>query len=248
MMVKCLFSKIPDYLRSPEAKLRYNRELFNKIAGRYDLLNKILSFGADSVWKDSVVAMLPEVQGPNCLDVACGTGDVTFRLSGKYPKAKIYGVDLSTSMLDIARSKNHSKDVNFVLADMCDLPFSDNSFDLITGCYALRNAADIYQALTEFRRVLKPGGKACFMDFSKPSNRFSQRIEYLLLKLWGGFWGWMFHKDMRSYGYIAESLRLFPDSNELKKILIDKGFKNLSSKKYCFGIVEAIMCEKVSNQ
>ncbi len=240
--------KMHDYIHHPKGKLEYNEKVFKEIAPKYDFITVVLSLGRDSKWKDHLVEKLPDIRQPYCLDLACGTGDITFRLAEKYPEGCIVGLDLTDAMVAVARSRNCYDNVRFTIKDMSQTGFADNSFDIVTGGYALRNAPDIEVALEEVWRVMKVGGTAAFLDFSRPCNKYFQKIEYWLLKLWGGFWGWLLHRNVEVYTYIAESTKLFADSKQLKQLMTDKGFSNIKSKKYYWGIMESISFEKTWNR
>jgi demethylmenaquinone methyltransferase/2-methoxy-6-polyprenyl-1,4-benzoquinol methylase len=131
---------------------------------------------------------------------------------------------------------------------MCRTNFGDASFDIVTGGYALRNAPNLEGALIEIRRVMKPGAIAAFLDFSKPPNHFLQKIKGMLLKLWGGFWGLLLHRNPQLYTYIAESLKQYPDRNALKQLIIKLGFTNIRSRKHFLGFAETIFFQKPENQ
>jgi demethylmenaquinone methyltransferase/2-methoxy-6-polyprenyl-1,4-benzoquinol methylase len=233
-----------DFMQSPGLKREYNKKLFGRIAGRYDLLNKILSFGSDAKWKRIAVSMLPKDGVRNCLDVACGTGDMTALLAEKYPNAKIVGLDLTAEMLDIAGKKTGNQNVEFVSSDMCNMPFGDNCFDVVTSFYAIRNAPDLERAIDEIKRVTRPGGLICILDFSKPVNKFMQAIELTALRLWCGLWGRVFYRSSNPYSYIVPSLRAFPDSKQLKKILQQHGYILKQSHNQAFGMIKILICEK----
>ncbi|MFB0525576.1 MAG: ubiquinone/menaquinone biosynthesis methyltransferase [Phycisphaerae bacterium] len=238
--------RMHDYIHWPKGKLKYNEQLFTEIAPRYDFITRALSLGADAEWKDELVAKLPYISSPKCLDLACGTGDITFRLANKYPAGLVVGLDLTEDMIALARFHNVYNNIHFTVKDMCQTGFDDNSFDIVTGGYALRNAPDIKKALNEIWRVMKFGGKAAFLDFSKPSSRFFQKLENALLKTWGSFWGLTLHGNTEVYTYIAESLKQFPNHEQLKQYLREVGFVNIQSKKHLFGITETIVFEKVT--
>lgn len=237
-------TKSTDYLRDPDWKRRHNEQLFSRIAAKYDLLNKILSFGADKKWKRMAVLMLPDTDVEKCLDLACGTGDLALLLAERYPQSEVVGLDLNTDMIEYARKRKASENIKFVPGDMCDISFDDNSFDIVTASYAIRNAPDLQKSLSEIIRVTRPGGCICLMDFSKPANKFLQRIELLFIKLWFGSWSWLFFRDTQPYGYVAQSLDVFPDSEQLKTILTQSGFETTQSKKRAFGMIEIIICQK----
>ena len=243
-MKKGLTLKMQDYIHYPEGKLKYNKEMFKEIAPRYDFITRVLSLGRDRAWKDELIEKLPPIENPNCLDLACGTGDITFRLADRYPEGSIVGLDLTEDMVAYARLRNSHRNIKFTIQNMCRTRFPDNSFDIITGGYALRNAPDVQKALAEIWRVIKNRGTAAFLDFSKPPAPFFQKLEYVVLKLWGGFWGLALHLNTEVYTYIAESLKQFPDSKRLKKYITEAGFVNIQSKKYYGGIVETLIFEK----
>lgn len=233
-----------ELIDSPEGKLKYNAELFREISGEYDFITPILSFGRDSAWKDRMVNELPAMGKCECLDLACGTGDVTIRLAKKYPQGRITGLDLTEAMVAYATARNNSANVSFTIQDMCRMNLPDNSFDIVTGGYALRNAPDVVKALKEIHRVMKAGGTGAFLDFSKPANRLFQKAEFLLLKIWCGLWGIILHRNPQLYTYIAESLRRFPDGEQLKRMIAEMGFKNIRVRNHYFGIAQTIIFEK----
>jgi ubiquinone/menaquinone biosynthesis methyltransferase len=250
---------IHDYIHQAEGKLFLNRQMFGTIAPKYDFITRVLSFGRDTSWKNRLVSDLPEVtraSSPykhgqdgrattiNCLDIACGTGDITFRLAAKYPAGHIVGLDVTEPMIDYARERNTFSNITFVLQDMCRMNFPDASFDIVTGGYALRNAPNLEVALIEIRRVMKPGATAAFLDFSKPPNRFLQKAKGMLLKFWGGFWGILLHRNPQLYTYIAESLKLYPDRIALKQMITKLGFTNIRSHKHFLGFAETILFQK----
>lgn len=236
--------KMHDYIHRPEGKRQYNQAMFGEIAPRYDFITRVLSFRRDTTWKNDLVKKLPEIERPICLDLACGTGDITFRLAQKYPEGHIIGLDLTEAMVARALPRNSFSNVEFIMSDMSKTEFNDESFDIVTGGYALRNAPDLAKALNEIRRVMKPGGTGAFLDFSKPSNRMFQKLELLALKIWGGFWGLTLHRNPEVYTYIAASLNQFPDSRQLKILLENNGFGNIRSEKHFLGMTETIVFEK----
>jgi demethylmenaquinone methyltransferase/2-methoxy-6-polyprenyl-1,4-benzoquinol methylase len=233
-----------DYIHTAEGKLFFNRQMFGHIASNYDFITRALSFGRDTAWKNRLVNELPDVKAPDCLDIACGTGDITFRLAAKYPKGRIVGIDITEQMLDFAHSRNKFGNITFAIGDMCRLDFPDNGFDIVTAGYALRNAPDLEIALKAIYRVMKPGATAAILDFSKPANRFLQKVESLLLRFWGGFWGIVLHRNPQLYTYIAESLSQFPDSVALKQLITRLGFTNIRSRKHFLGFTETIFFQK----
>jgi ubiquinone/menaquinone biosynthesis methyltransferase len=268
-MTKSLFTlNMHDYIHCPEGKLLFNRKMFGHIASRYNFITRALSFGRDTSWKNWLIKQLPDfnkngdilhfspaqkglkaskgekAECPHFLDIACGTGDLTFRLAAKYPQGQIVGIDITEQMLNLARSRNTFDNITFAVGDMCRLDFPDNSFDIITAGYALRNAPDLELALKEIRRIMKPGAVAAILDFSKSPNRLFQKTQDFLLRFWGGFWGILLHRNPQLYTYIAASLRQFPDSAALKQLITQSGFVILKSRKHFLGFTETIVFQK----
>ncbi len=237
--------KIGDHLQTAEKKKDYNEKVFSEVASKYDFITRALSFWQDASWKRDLISSLPPHEAPLCVDMACGTGDISFLLAKKYPQGNIVGVDIAMPMLDIARDRNTSQNVLFINQDMSHLEFSSESIDIVTGGYALRNAPDLKIVINEIHRILKLGGVAAFLDFSKPESPFLQQLEYWILKVWGGFWGALLHRNHEVYGYIAESLQLFPDRRRLQEIFTERGFVVTVSHLYFFGITELLVIRKV---
>ena len=233
-----------DYIGVPDLKQSFNRSLFAEVAPKYDFITKALSFGQDARWKQGLLDALPAADAPVCIDLACGTGDLTRMLAAHYPAGRVTGLDLTPEMLAIADDRTPAHNVTYTEGSMAALPFDNASIDLVTGGYALRNAPDLDQTLDEITRILRPGGLAAFLDFSKPRNRTGQNIGYGLLKCWGGFWGLTLHGNPDVYGYIADSLMLYPDRFELRRRFEHRGFEFRSSRRYFGGLLEAVVFQK----
>ena len=236
--------KIGNHLQTPAKKRFYNGEMFAEIAPRYDFVTRALSFSRDASWKRDLVTALPPRQSPLCVDLACGTGDIAFLLASKYPQGTVIGVDITEPMLDLARSRMDCSNITFLNQDMSSLDFGSGSVDVISGGYALRNAPDLPQTVGEIARVLKPGGVAAFLDFSKPATKSSQRLQHWILKVWTGFWGILLHRNHEVYTYIAESLQCFPDRARLRGVLKENGLVVTDSRLYFFGITELLVVRK----
>ena len=238
--------KAREWLDAPERKRTYNERHFAEAAKRYDMATRAMSLGRDAAWKRALVAALPDLPSPFCVDLACGTGDVAFLLAERFPGGTAVGVDLSAPMLAIARDRNRFPNVRFERGDLCALPFPDGSADVVTGSYALRNAPDLREALAEVRRILSPGGVAAFLDFSNPESPLFRRMQYLLLRGWCGLWGLLLHGTPEIHGYVAESLRAFPDRGKLLKILHEQGFGVSADRRFLLGITGVTVLRKDS--
>lgn len=220
-------------IQTPETKRRYNEDLFTRVADEYDIATRAMSFGRDRIWKRRLVGLLPSLPTAHCVDLACGTGDVTFELAKKYPHGEIIGIDLTPAMVKVAEDRSQFAHVSFRTMDMCRMDLPDGWADIVTGSYALRNAPVLADALREVNRILKPGGHAAFLDFSKSPARWWQSVQLPLLKGWGGLCGLLIH-GAPEHAYIAESLRQFPDHKEIRTHITNAGFDLVESRN-CFG-------------
>ena len=243
--------KFTDFdLTDPESKRDYNQKLFSPVSQVYPKITRILSFGRDSSWKRALVAGLPDLSHPRILDIACGPGDLAFLLAARYPDATITGVDLNRDMLSKAAATREklpaavAKRLSFEAGDMNGLAFADESFDMVTGGYALRNSPEIDRTLSEIQRLLKPGGTAAFLDFSKSPNLTLRRVQLGLLSFWGRLWGRIYHGNPEVYGYIAESLEAFPDQAALRSRFESRGFAVRLHKPLMFGMLRITLVEK----
>jgi demethylmenaquinone methyltransferase/2-methoxy-6-polyprenyl-1,4-benzoquinol methylase len=244
--------RLADFdLRKPVSKRDYNRRLFRAVAPRYGAVTWLLSFGWDILWKRALVARLPpgppESRRPwrvHALDLACGTGDLTRLLARRYPDGRVEGLDLSAAMLARARRRRGPANLTYRLGDLARLPYPDASFDLVTGGYALRNAPDLRRSLREVRRVLRPGGTAAFLDFSRSPRPWLGRLQVHALRFWGGLWGRLLHGNPEVYAYIAETLALFPDRARFEALLGELGFRRLHSRLPPGGFVSLTFCAR----
>ncbi len=205
--------------------------MFDAIAPTYDRLNHLLSAGVDRSWRRKVVKM---AGGRDILDVATGTGDLAILLSKKTPSAHITGVDVSGKMLEIARKK--APEIEFRVGDAEKLEFEDNSFDLVTCAFGVRNFGDIEAGLSEMHRVLNSGGGCMILEFSEPRG-----------VIFGPLYRFYFHrilplvgravsKNRGAYAYLPASVDGFPPPEEFMEMLRKVGFSDISAKSLTFGI------------
>jgi demethylmenaquinone methyltransferase/2-methoxy-6-polyprenyl-1,4-benzoquinol methylase len=235
---------IADDIDTPEKKRQFNQQHFAVSAKRYDFATRAMSLGRDRSWKKQLITILPQGGAPNCLDLATGSGDLAFLLARAYPEGRVIGLDLTSEMLQLARKHNHYHHLDFVCADMATTGLDANSFDIITGSYALRNAADLSKVLDEIQRLLKPGGHAAFLDFSKSATIVAQKGQYRLLKSWCGLWGLLLHGDPGIHSYIADSLKQFPDRENFHLLLHEAGLELISSRLFYAGMLELSLVRK----
>ena len=231
-------------IEDPIKKRDYNRALFKTIASCYNSATVLLSFHRDKAWKKFLVSSLPDTEPGTIVDLACGTGDITSKLRARYKNSLIVGLDLTKEMLQKAKGRAIKGKTVFSLQDMSMAAIATASVDLLTGGYALRNSPDLSKTISEIRRILKPGGTAAFLDFSKPSSPLLQKTEILFLQLWGAIWGLLLRSNPDTFMYIARSLRHFPHRHGLHEKIRSGGFEILRSKLFFGGIVEVLIARK----
>ncbi len=226
------------------SKRDYNRLLFDVVALRYDVVTRLLSFGWDRWWKHRLMRRIGLTNVAVAVDVATGTGDLARRIRRRFPEADVVGVDLSAEMLKRARRGTvesaskyppSSPRLRFAYGDMSALPLQDATADLVTGGYALRNAPNLEETIAEIRRILRPGGRCAFLDFSN-GGAGRRRI----LGIWGRFWGLLLNHNRDTYGYIAESLAAFPTPTQLRSHFEAAGFVQVRRLSLFFGFLDII--------
>jgi demethylmenaquinone methyltransferase/2-methoxy-6-polyprenyl-1,4-benzoquinol methylase len=185
----------------------------------------VLSFGRDSHWKIRLIELADVRPGTRMLDLACGTGDIAFE--GARRGASAVGLDITASMVDLARAKAGSERLSWLLGDMAALPVASGSFDLVTTGYGLRNTSDLPGALADIHRVLRPGGRLCSLDFDRP-ERAAVRVVYLtFLTLFGSTLGFVLHGDPDTYRYIPASIRRYPGARGVCDLMRAAGFRDV---------------------
>jgi demethylmenaquinone methyltransferase / 2-methoxy-6-polyprenyl-1,4-benzoquinol methylase len=230
------------------SKKRQVSTMFNRIAPYYDLLNRTLSLGIDTIWRKKAIDMLKELQPQQVLDVATGTADVAMEAARRLSPQKITGVDISTEMLDIGRSKIHRQGMEGLIelmeGDSENLPFQDNTFDAITVAFGVRNFENLEKGLREMQRVLRHGGKLVVLEFSKPRLFPFRQVFNLYFKHILPLIGKMTSRDPRAYRYLYESVQAFPDGEDFIKILEKTGYKSNQCIPLTLGICSIYTGEK----
>jgi len=215
-------------------------DMFNNISKTYDFLNHFLSLGIDVIWRKKAIGELKELQPKLILDVATGTGDFAFEALSILKPDKIIGVDISQGMLDIAQQKITKRNLGghfeVKLGDSEKLPFEANIFDAVTVAYGVRNFEDLEKGLADMQRVLKTGGKAVILEFSKPKVfPVKQLYKFYFNYITPGI-GKLFSKDARAYTYLPESVAAFPHGKDFTTLMDKAGFKNTKCRPLAFGI------------
>jgi len=205
------------------------RAMFTRLAGRYDFVNDVMSFGLHRRWKQQTISIAFEGKGDGArmLDLCCGTGDLGF-LAESSRSARVTGIDFTLPMLAVARRRKLENGSRAFLtqADALSLPFPEASFDVITVGYGLRNIADPEAALAEMLRVLAPGGRAVVLDFGKPENPVAAMLYRAFLHTMMPTVGLLFHGDADTYLYIPASLERYPGQRGVAELMRRAGFVN----------------------
>lgn len=197
-----------------ESRAAKVNDLFARIARRYDLLNDLQSFGLHRNWKRRVAELAKVSPGSRALDLCCGTGDLAFALAQR--GAETTGLDFSPQMLAVAaqrQKKNPNSEFripNFVQGDAQQLPFAENSFDIVTVGYGLRNLTSWERGLDEMHRVARPGARLLVLDFGRPPNALWRAVYFTHLRLSVPLIGLLFCGHASAYAYILESLKHYP--------------------------------------
>ena len=228
------------------AKAEQVRDMFGAIAGRYDLLNNILSFGIDGMWRRELVALAKKDKPAVILDVATGTADLAIALKKALPEASVVGVDFAPEMLEHGRSKVAKKNLDVTLeqGDGQNLAFKDNSFDLVTIAYGIRNFSDRQRGLDEFYRVLKPGGKLMVLEFPPPpKGLFGRLFRLYFLGITPYIAGFVAGRK-EAYAYLGESVLNFYEPDVFAAMLQRSGFDKVRYKLQTFGVSALHVAEK----
>ncbi|MEK0449598.1 MAG: hypothetical protein RL088_1866 [Verrucomicrobiota bacterium] len=209
------------------------KRLFSKIAGRYDTANHLLSAGMDFLWRRRAAAVIKATTPSRILDVATGSGDLALALQKACPDAALTATDFCQPMLDEAAQKGLT---DLVLADALALPFEDMRFDALTVAFGLRNMEDWSRAISEMRRVLKPGGLLLVLDFSVPPPPLRGLYRFYLHKILPRFAA-VVTGEKSAYEYLADSIEAFPCGDTMNALIESCGFEGARCERLTGGIV-----------
>jgi demethylmenaquinone methyltransferase/2-methoxy-6-polyprenyl-1,4-benzoquinol methylase len=218
------------------------RGVFDSVASKYDVMNDLMSFGVHRLWKRFAIELAGVRKGQRILDLASGTGDLADRFAGLVgPEGLVIMSDINAAMLNVGRDRmidrGHAGNLQYTQINAEKLPVADNSLDLITIAFGLRNVTDKDAALRSMYRALKPGGRALVLEFSKPTNKPLEKLydaySFSLLPKMGK----LVANDAESYQYLAESIRMHPDQETLKGMMETAGFERCDVHNLTGGIV-----------
>ncbi|SYZ71834.1 putative Demethylmenaquinone methyltransferase [Candidatus Zixiibacteriota bacterium] len=217
------------------------QKIFGEIPETYELVNHILTLGTDVIVRKRMAYRAAKDGGQRWLDVCSGTGETAVNLSRLAKNGtRIFAADFSAPMLKVAAAKPGAKNIRFVLADVGQLPFPDNSFDLITLSFATRNINtsrdNLIKTVTEFRRVLRPGGRYINLETSQPRFKFVKKLMHLYVRLAVKPIGSRISGSKAGYAYLSETIPRFYSAEEFAEILKIAGYSEVTHKRMFFGI------------
>ncbi len=235
---------------TPEVPRNEVWRMFDRIAQRYDLLNRLLSFGRDVVWRKKLAHFLPEGESLQLLDLATGTADVIIFLFQKSPRIfRAVGIDLAERMLEIGQQKIHEHQLDQVVelkvGDATQIPFPDNQFHVVTIAFGIRNVDDVPQSLREMYRVLKPGGRALILEFSLPhASIIRQAYLFYFRNILPRIGGWI-SGNHYAYQYLNQTVETFPYGESFAGLMIEAGFSRVGFKPLTFGVATIYYGDKL---
>jgi demethylmenaquinone methyltransferase/2-methoxy-6-polyprenyl-1,4-benzoquinol methylase len=238
---------VTPYL-SEEGKKVQVTQMFDRIAPRYDLLNRVLSLGVDVWWRKTALSLLIEKKPRRLLDVATGTADVAILAAKMLRPKHITGIDIANHMLDFGRVKIKKEGLEAIIAletgDSEQLRFEDGSFDAVTVAFGVRNFEHLEKGLSEMLRVLRPGGTIVILEFSRPrafpfKQLYNSYFKYVLPLI-----GRLTSRDTRAYAYLFESVQAFPDGDQFLHILTKTGYLHPTCRRLTLGICSIYTAQK----
>jgi len=227
-------------MNSKPGTANYIKEIFSEVPKTYELVNHVLTFGMDILWRRKAVKIASTANQGDWLDMCTGTGEIAIYLKRIAPEGtKIHAADFSPAMVAKAQNKTETKNINFVSADIKALPFPDNSFDLITMSFATRNInlnkEVLVKSFAELNRVLKPGGLFVNLETSQPPFWIIRFFFHLYMNLFVAQIGGLISRSKTGYKYLAKSIPLFYSADELADIMLQAGFDKVTYQRLMLG-------------
>jgi demethylmenaquinone methyltransferase/2-methoxy-6-polyprenyl-1,4-benzoquinol methylase len=229
-----------------QERANYVQEMFGRIAGRYNIMNRIMTFGQDMSWRRFVVKQAKLPTKGALLDLATGTGDIAFEAKQSHPDAHVIGADFALPMMFVGQDEPRGKTIDWSAADALNLPFPNARFDAVVSGYLMRNVIDIPRALKEQQRVLKNGGRIVILDTAPPPNNILKPFILIhmntVIPILGRLIGGQAAAD--AYQYLPESTQAFKTAPELVELLKQAGYQNIGYKLVMLGTQMIVWGEK----
>jgi len=225
----------------PEAEKAIKvQSVFNSVAGKYDIMNDVMSMGIHRIWKEAMMDWLAPRPGQKLLDVAGGTGDISFKFLNRAGSGHAPVLDITENMLIAGRKRAEAdkmlNSIDWVVGDAMALPFADNSFDVYTISFGIRNVTRPQEALNEAFRVLRPGGRLMVLEFNQIPVPLVQKAYDIYSFNVIPRMGKLIANDRESYQYLVESIRNFPDQETFLSMVREAGFENTNYRNLSLGI------------
>jgi len=217
------------------------RKIFSEVPETYELVNHVLTFGLDILWRRKAAKIAAEKDGMMWMDICSGTGEMAVYLKQLAPeKTKVFACDFSFPMIQKAMQKKEASGITFIVSDINALPFPDNTFDLVTISFAVRNInldrEKFLQALKEINRILKPGGRFVAVETSQPSSNLIRRFFHAYVRLAVKPIGQLISRSKSAYIYLSSTIPRFYPAEEFAEIIKQAGFSEVSFKRLLFGV------------
>jgi len=220
-----------------EARARYVRRMFGRIAPRYDLLNRLMTFGRDRTWRVELIRRLDLPAMPRVLDLGAGTGDLALEALKQSPSARVVAADFTPEMMRIGQRRAAAERVRWVVADAARLPFASSAFDAAVSGFLLRNVPEVDRVLQEELRVLHPGGRVASLDTTPPSRSWLHPLLTFYLHAVIPLLGRIFASDSEAYTYLPQSTEGFIEAGALAARMTAGGFREVSFARRMLGTI-----------
>jgi demethylmenaquinone methyltransferase / 2-methoxy-6-polyprenyl-1,4-benzoquinol methylase len=225
--------KLPPKSRKAETV----NAIFSSIAGRYDLLNRLMTFGQDQIWRREVVRMAALADRGRLLDIGAGTGGIAIAARRQKPGLTIVATDFALPMMRVGRTRPGARNIAWCASDALTLPFADESFDAVVSGYLLRNVTHHHQAFREQMRVVKPGGFVVCLETSPPPDNYLHTLILVYMKVVIPFIGRWISGSKNAYTYLTESTRLFMKPSEMTALMTNAGLVDVTYRRYMLGTI-----------
>lgn len=220
--------------KKPE-EIKYVRGMFARISCRYDLMNRLMTFGRDMAWRRIIISMANTSKGGKLLDVGTGTGEIAFGALKTDPAVSVTGLDFTIEMIKTAQKKECSEKIGWCLGDALRLPFPDATFDAVTSGFLIRNVPDVRSAFREQVRVVKPGGRVVCLDTSPAPRNISWPFAIFHLKILMPLLGLIITGEKEAYKYLSSSTINFIEPDAVSEIMKGEGLEKIGLRRLMFG-------------